>query len=133
MNSPAILIISPDLDTQNRLAGLLMESGMTLFFASRVDQAEVILRNKEASVVVCAERLTDGGFSDILSLTKKDGRQVPVIVFSPFADWSQYLTVIRAGGFDYIPFPTTRGEIERVLKQALSFTPEPKMNSVSAA
>lgn len=106
---------------------------MTLFFASTVDQAGIILRKKEASVIVCAEQLANGGFHDILSLSKQDGRQVPVIVFSPFADWSQYLLVIRAGGFDYIPFPTTRGEIERVLKEALSFASRPQANAASAA
>src|ERR1700758_4946547 len=88
------MIVSPDLDTQKSLGGLLVKYGMAPILASTVGEAEIILENCQVSVILSPEQWPDGGFGDILRLSKKDVRSVPVIVFSPFADWKGYLKIV---------------------------------------
>jgi DNA-binding NtrC family response regulator len=133
MTISSIAIVSPELDIQNGLAGHLAECCQTIFFASGVDETRIILRNGQLSAIVCSQKLPDGSFVDIVALNKGVVHKVPVIVFSPFADWAEYLKIVGAGAFDYIRYPPTRGEIERVVRNALSRYPEAAFDDASAA
>jgi DNA-binding NtrC family response regulator len=127
------MIVSPDLDTQKTLGGLLVKYGMAPILASTVGEAEIILENCQVSVILSSEQLPDGGFGDILGLSKKDVRSIPVIVFSPFADWRGYLKIVGAGAFDYFRYPPDRGEIERIVRNALCYEPVQKAKSAASA
>ena len=133
MTTSSVVIVSPGLDTQNDLAGHLGECSLTILFASTVNEAQMILGNDTVSVIVCSEELPDGSFSDILGLSKRISRKVPVIVFSPFADWTGYLKIVGAGAFDYVRYPSMPLEIERVVRNALNCYPKERTIAASAA
>ncbi len=133
MATSSVVIVSTELDIQNGLASHLAECGLTILFASTVYETQMILRNDYVSVIVCSEELPDGSFGDIVGLSKRDICKVPVIVFSPFADWTGYLRIVGAGAFDYVRYPPTGGEIERVVRNALGCYPKERTIAASAA
>jgi DNA-binding NtrC family response regulator len=133
MSNSSVLIVSPDSDTQKSLASLLVECGLSATPASTVSETEIVLRDGRASVIVCSEQLPDGGFTEILRLSKAEVRKVPVIVFSHLADWNGYLNIVRAGAFDYIRYPSARGEVERVVRNAQKHTLQERARTASAA
>ena len=113
------VIVSADLEAQQALANRLDECGLTAISASTVGEAEAILNLGFVSVIVCSDELPDGGFRDIVRRTARTPNKVPVVVFSRFANWERYLSVLRSGAFDYVLYPPMRGEIERVVRNAL--------------
>jgi DNA-binding NtrC family response regulator len=44
--------------------------------------------------------------------------KVPVIVVSRTGDWSEYLTAVRGGIFDYLAYPPIPRELQRVIQNA---------------
>lgn len=133
MATSSVVIVSSELDIQNGLAGRLSECGLTILFASTVDKTQMIVKNDHVSVIVCPEELPDGSFGDIVSLSKNTVRKVPVIVFSPFADWAEYLRIIGAGAFDYVRYPSAQDEIERVVRNALNCYPKERIIAAASA
>ena len=49
--------------------------------------------------------------------------RVPVVVVSRFDDWQRYLNFLQTGAFDYVLYPPSGSEIERVVQNALSCGP----------
>ena len=133
MDGSNALIVAPDLEVQHALADLLASSSLVPILASSVSEAETVLRNSRPAVILSSEELPDGGFCDILRLSRADASRVPVIVFSRLADWDAYLHIVRAGAFDYVRYPPAHGEIERVVWNALSYVSRGLKSFVSAA
>ena len=73
----------------------------------------------EVSVVVCNEWLPDGSYVDIVKFMAKSYARTPLIVISRIGDWPEYLRAIGAGAFDYVAYPPIRGELQRVIRNAL--------------
>ena len=134
MSYPNAVIIASELRTRQTLSGLLSRLGMTTVGASTVGEAQAILAWLAASVIFSAEELADGSFADVLRLSREERRRVPVIVFSPQADWKGYMRILRAGAFDCVRYPSAYGEIERVTHNALSYEwPEEPERAAPAA
>ena len=133
MDSAKAMVVSDDREMQRALADRLASSGLTPLLALTVSEAVAVLKNPEIVVILSSEELPDGSFCDILRLSRADSR-IPVIVFSRLADWDAYLNVVRTGAFDYVRYPPSQGEIERVVWNALSFVPreEPKSFACTA-
>ena len=120
MASGNAVIVSADLEAQQALAGLLGTCGLAPITASTVRELEAILNLDSIFVILCSDELPDGTFRDILRHTARTLNKVPVVVFSRLADWERYLIVLRSSAFDYVLYPPSRGEIERVVWNALS-------------
>ena len=119
MASSNVVIVSADQEAQQALASLLDKSGLASIPASTIKETESILSEDFISVILCSEKLPDGGFRDVLRQTTRGLNRVPVVVFSRLADWERYLNVLKDGAFDCVLYPSSSGEIERVVRNAL--------------
>jgi DNA-binding NtrC family response regulator len=84
-------------------------------------------------VILSSDELPDGGIGDILQQSGGDPSAVPVVVFSRLADWKYYFQVVREGAFDCVAYPPVRGEVERVVLNALSSARREKTKQRAAA
>jgi DNA-binding NtrC family response regulator len=131
MASSNVVIVSPDRKAQQVLRSVLEECGVATISASTVKEAKSILHQDSISVVLSSDELPDGEIGDIL----RDGvgDRAPVVVFSRLADWKYYLKVVHEGAFDCVLYPPVRGEIERVVLNALKNTRDEKAKQKAAA
>ena len=133
MASSNVVIVSADPKAQQALASLLDKSGLASIPASTVKETESILSQDLISVILCSEELPDGGFRDVLRQTTKAMNRVPVVVLSRLADWERYLSVLKGGAFDCVLYPSSAGEIERVVRNALDCSRREKAEKVAPA
>ena len=49
---------------------------------------------------------------------RRPPNRVPVVVVSRLDDWERYLNFLQAGAFDYVLYPPSESEIERVVRNA---------------
>jgi DNA-binding NtrC family response regulator len=133
MVSSNALIVSPHRGEQQSLAGLLEKCNLASILASTIREAESILKTSSVRVILSSDELPDGGFSDVLRLSKNHRHRIPVIVFSRLADWEGYLNYVRAGAFDYVLYPPVYGEIERAVGNALSYDSLERADCVASA
>ena len=133
MASASAIIVSADLEAQQVLANLLDTCGVAPITASTVREVEAILNLDSIFVILCSDELPDGCFRDILRQTARRLNRVPVVVFSRLADWERYLLVLRSSAFDYVLYPPSRGEIERVVLNALNCGRLEKAKRVASA
>ncbi len=127
MASASAVIVFGDPEARQALANLLVKQGLVCVPASTAKEVESILVREAVSLILCSEELPDGGFRDVLRQAARALNKVPVIVFSRLADWERYLNILRTGAFDYVLYPSVRGEIERIVRNALSpRQPEPE-------
>jgi len=129
MSNLGVVVVSSEEDTQKSVAELLAQCGLQTRVASTIKETQGILGDDHMCVVVCAEELPDGDFHDVVRLSRGLTGKVPVVVFSHLADWNRYLKIMGAGAFDYVLYPSIRGELERVVRNALSYRAERAMGA----
>ena len=85
-------------------------------------------------MVLCEDLLPDGDFRMALrEVRMTSGNNTPLIVLSQNADWGAYLRSLTAGVFDWILWPASLFESERVMRCALQNTAHrPSQNRMAA-
>ncbi len=90
----------------------LDRSGFEPVLLSTVAELRSCIRKPNISVLVCEEVLLDGNYKEVLRVSRGVGGHIPVVVFSRFADWDQYLEAIRLGAFDCLRYPFRTGDCD---------------------
>ena len=119
MTSPNIVVVSDSLETQQAFASVLGQWGPATIVASAAKEVEAILKRHSVSLVFCSDELRSGGTEDLIRHCSQPPNPVPVVVVSRFDDWGRYLDFLQAGAFDYVLYPPSGIEVERILKSAL--------------
>ena len=134
MVSPNVMVVSPIPETQQAFASFLGGCGIAPILASTVREAQAILSRHPISIIFCSDELPGGGVDAFIRQTSVPPGQVPVVVVSRLDDWGRYLKFLQIGAFDYVLYPSSGNEIERVLRNALSCArPESSKYVASAA
>ena len=134
MASPNVMVMSPILETQQAFASFLGRCGIAPILASTVREAQAILSRHPISIIFCSDELPGGGVDAFIRQTSVPPGQVPVVVVSRLDDWGRYLKFLQIGAFDYVLYPSSGNEIERVVRNALSCArPESSKYVASAA
>ena len=116
---PNGLVVSSDDEVRQALAESLGECGLTCVLASTVAETWTTVARREVAVVVCNDWLPDCSYTDIVNRVGKSSARIPVVVVSRVGDWPEYLSAVCAGAFDYMAYPPIRGELQRVIRDAL--------------
>jgi len=116
LNLPNGLAASSDANVLQDLADMMCQCGLATFIASTVNESRRILERHDVCLVLCDERLADGGYQEILAAVQK---RSPVIVVSPTGEAVDYLKAIGAGAFDYLAHRPIPEELPRVIRSAL--------------
>ena len=134
MVSPNVMVVSNLLQTQQAFASFLGRCGIAPILASTVREAQAILSRHPISIIFCSDELPGGGVDAFIRQTSVPPGQVPVVVVSRLDDWGRYLKFLQIGAFDYVLYPSSGNEIERVVRNALSCArPESSKYVASAA
>jgi DNA-binding NtrC family response regulator len=115
---PNGLVVSSDEEVRRKLSEILVQCGLAPIFAATVAASEMVLSGQKAFIVLCHNFLIDGKYDDVVKMVSRSGANVPVVVVSRTADWSEYLTAIGAGVFDYLAYPPIAGELHRIIRNA---------------
>ena len=119
-NLREILVVSTDDEVRRNLAGIVGLCGLEPVLCVTVADTRAVLGRYPICVVVCEDQLADGNYRDIVEAVEQSTADAPVIVISRLGEWDKYLDAIRVGVFDYMGFPSRRGEIEWAIKNALN-------------
>jgi DNA-binding NtrC family response regulator len=117
VNRLCALVVSSDDAAQQSLAEMIDRCGLMPVRAYTLGESRRILNCQGIWLVICADRLIDGKYEDLLTATSR--RRIPVIVVSLAGDWPDYFKAMSAGAFDFLAYPTIPGEIPRVVNNAL--------------
>ena len=118
-NRQQALIAMPDPKGRKSVEDVLAAKGLDPLFASNLLEIRAILSRQRVAVVFCQSQLEDGGFSELLDDTAREGFRTPVVVCSPQTDSALYIDAMSRGAFDFIAYPYSRHEVEWVLECAL--------------
>ena len=113
------LIVSHELAVQQALAAALAKHDLTTIITSSVADVEEVFSRVSISLVICSDELPGAGVDRVIQLAARTNK-VPLIVVSRLDDWGRFLYFLQHGAFDYIVYPLKQGEVDRVVKNALS-------------
>jgi DNA-binding NtrC family response regulator len=99
------LVACSDAKKQAALLNLLVQSGLDPMVASNVDEVRAVLEQRPVHVVFCEDNLPEGGFREVLRLTKATGLGTQVVVASLLGELEEYLAAMQLGAFDFIAPP----------------------------
>jgi DNA-binding NtrC family response regulator len=123
MASPNVLVVSHIPEAQQGFASVLGQCGLAPIVASTAQEATAILSRRPLSLIFCSDELPGGGIDGLIRQDSGQSAKVPVVVVSRFDDWKRYLDFLQAGAFDYVLYPPSGDEIQRVVQNALSYGP----------
>jgi DNA-binding NtrC family response regulator len=132
MVSPNVLIVSPILDVQQALAGVLAKFGLLSLVASTASEADAILNAHTILLIFCSDELPRGDIENVIRQRSFESNRVPTVVVSRLDDWDRFIRFLRDGALDYVLFPLNEVEIERVLRNALSLVDLRKVRQLAA-
>jgi DNA-binding NtrC family response regulator len=121
MALPKVMMVSSDPEAQAAFSSVLDQCGFLLTAAPTAEAAGAMLgcQATEVSLVFCSDELPGGGIDRLIRQCLQMPTKVPLVVVSRFDDWKRYLDFLRAGAFDYLLYPASGREIERIVKNAL--------------
>ena len=119
MSLPNAMIVSDLLEIRQSFVSILGQSGLTPIAASNLKEAQTILNRHSVSLIFCCDESPECGLDVLIGQTSELPQAVPVVVVSRIDDWRRFLDFLRAGAFDYVLYPPSRREIERILQNVL--------------
>ena len=122
VDSDHALIICDKAEDRHKVVAAALKCGLNPICCSNMEEARILLFQKDFRVVLCSDILPDGDFSAVLKEVRRSTRNIPVIILSYLADWDAYLKALGIGAFDYIICPPKPAEAERILWSALADT-----------
>ena len=114
-----VLAAGGDPDANRALVNALADVGCEPVAACSVHEAVVALTSNDIAVVFCANELADGTCRDFFRALNLMQWKVPVVITARLGGWDEYLQAMELGAFDFIVPPYRRGEIGRIVRNAL--------------
>jgi CheY-like chemotaxis protein len=116
------LVVCPDPETRNSLFTLITKCGIPCVCCCDLAIARTLLTSRPFGVVFCSDPVPDGNFRDLITELKRASSTIPVIVLSRSTEWSDWLSALDSGAFDYIACPPDPVETRRILHAAISLS-----------
>jgi DNA-binding NtrC family response regulator len=129
----AVLVVWATPKLREGLAAEIARCGLRPVFCDTLHDARKLLTCCEFDLVLCEDVLPDGASDALLKETSRLKGALPVVVVSRLGDWDAYLSALGAGAFDYVAWPGTPGELDRIVRSALKETPENEKLAYAAA
>jgi len=114
-----ILIVSGDKDHRDLLFKRISKLELRGVCCETAASARAIMARQAFSAVISEDSLPDGSFCDLIRERGIQANNTPIVVVSRRDDWDSFLVALGAGAFDYVAFPPSPGELERVILAAL--------------
>lgn len=121
-----VLIISEDLGHREALASISSGCGFQVVGCGTLCVAQYLL-SRQRFTAILYEVPEHEDFRVAVRQLAHSESETPVVLVSHIDNWESYLVAVAAGAFDYINFPPRPGELERILRLALSEGAVPNM------
>jgi DNA-binding NtrC family response regulator len=120
MVSPNVMVVSQNLEIQQAFAHVLGKCGLAPIISPTASEAETILEFHPIALIFCSDKLPDGGINGLIRRAKQTPGQVPVVIVSRCSEWRHCLSFLKQGALDFVLYPLSQVEVERVVNNALS-------------
>jgi len=128
MPAKSVLILSPDLQSRDKIVASVQEFNFKAQCCDDCREARNLLQRHRFDIVLCSDCLADGKYADVITAAKP----TPVVVFSRCADWGPYVAALDAGAFDYVACPPDRRDMDRIMTSALNQIPGSRVTAAAA-
>ena len=118
MNSALVLFVSPYTQDAWALQAMLRQVSVAVVHVTSLKKAVHQMGSAWFPVVLTEAKLEDGGWRDLLRLTRLKGSEL--VVTDAFADARFWAEAINLGAFDVLAQPFHGTEVQRVLASASS-------------
>jgi DNA-binding NtrC family response regulator len=129
----SVLVVSARLENKKALLRILNNLPVEVFTVGSHAQAREVLAQRPISIVFCEERVTDGGYLDLLAhtLTRHESVQFIVMLFA--GEWTHYAEALRFGATEVVRCPLLPTDVELALIHAMRKQPRTMPMDASAA
>ncbi len=114
-----ILIIDDEVVNCQYLSFILKRKGYKTQISVTGQQALEIFERSKIDIVFCDFKLSDTNGSEVLQRIKKIDPDIPVIIFTGYADVKTAVHVMKLGAFDYLLKPLVPEEVLMVVDKAI--------------
>jgi|SRR5579871_469054 len=126
------LLVGEYKDDRLLMHEVFRDSGWRLLEANGRKKALEQLDRTTIQVVITSRELPDGDWKKVLENLRRMQRPPQLIVTSRTADEQLWSEVLNCGGYDVLPQPFERDEIERVIAAARRhYDPMPARNAIA--
>ncbi len=119
----AVLFVSPSVEDARTLAPMLEAVGIAFSHVTDLTHAKKLLESKRFGAVLTEAKLSDGTWRDVIRVAGRIKRKVAVVVTDLLADARFWVDVLESGAYDLLPKPFARGEVQRILANAVDHPP----------
>jgi DNA-binding NtrC family response regulator len=127
--SPAVLVATVDPEIRSSLMALLEASQSRIVWAKSVKEVRTALANENVSACICGFWLVDGTYRDVVRQLKSRPVEIPAIIACPpkcSNESKDYFAALHIRGFDFICYPYSAKDLERVLPPVNPPQPSPR-------
>ena len=121
-----VVVVTEMIEVQQAFASALGPCGLAPIIASTVEDALEIMSSHTISLIFCSDEL-QGAAPDILIQHRdlQTGERVPVVVVSRHDNWERHLYFLYVGAFDYVLYPLSQTEIDRITRNVMDNPMQP--------
>lgn len=120
MALPNVMVVSPSLEIQQAFARVLGKCGLAPIVASSASEAQAILEWHSISLIFCSDEMPSDGINGLIQQTRHASNRTPLVIVSRCNEWRHCLNFLRQGALDFVLFPLSQFEVERIVSNALS-------------
>lgn len=122
----SILIVEDDLTFATMLKTWLCRKGFDVYTSSGVSNACKELEDNDINLILSDLRLPDGDGTAILEWKKNNGKDIPVIIMTSYADIQSAVNAMKSGAFDYVSKPVRPDELLKKIEEAINTFQSPR-------
>lgn len=117
----SILILEDDLTFATMLKTWLGRKGFQVYTANSVRNAckELEAKDHNIDIVLSDLRLPDGDGTALLDWKRENGKDIPIIIMTSYADIQSAVGAMKSGASDYISKPIQPDELLKKIEEAI--------------
>lgn len=126
----SILIVEDDITYGMMLKTWLGKKGFQVSSAGSVARARKHIETEPVDLILSDLRLPDKDGIDLLKWLSKEGRNIPLIIMTGYADIQSAVQAIKLGACDYIAKPVNPDELLKKINEALNGSSVPQKQPI---
>ena len=125
----AILIVEDDITFGMMLKTWLGKKGFEVSSVSTIARARKHIESQTVDLILSDLRLPDHEGFDLLKWMNEQGKAIPLIIMTGYADIQSAVLAMKLGARDYIAKPVNPGELLKKISEALQDSPSQVFSS----
>lgn len=115
-----VLVLATERSVEEEIIAILENCGLTSLPVSTLAELGSSLVDRDVCLVLCEGTVPEGNFRDVLRSNLSRAGVAPIVFFSRFADWPEYIEAVQLGAADFLRYPFPTGELPRIVNSLVS-------------